>query len=237
MRPIVNAVAGLLEQAQTIDPDATVQGLLDEQHITFAFKLVREGSMTLKWTEATVPAPAGLQLTLSVQPSTLVSQREIRRGLVVVHVLGDAPFDAAFIVEGAPEAVVRELMDEKVRAGVLSLGPSQVISRGNTLSVQVLDWVEDPERAATMVRMAARLGAIASEIARRNQADTGRLDTSGYRGAIGKGARALEQQEIEAIERAVAARRKGRQRGALLAGLVIGGVCVAIGAAAVLLGR
>jgi hypothetical protein len=227
MRAILGVVAGLLERAEILDPDALVRGYVGDQVVTFEMKTKTSGSMTLKWTEARVPG--GLSLLLSIRPSSPREERDKERGLAVDHELGNAPFDAAFIVEGAPERLVRELVDEEVQRGLLALRPDHVFSSEGALTIQMPDWVEDAERAALLVRTAARLGAVSAEIARRHAADVGRPDTSGYRGEVAEGVRARDDREIQALAGTMERRRAAQRTAAIrlaifiLIGLLCGG--------------
>ncbi|XXX75820.1 hypothetical protein WMF30_50040 [Sorangium sp. So ce134] len=214
MRAVLRSLTGLLERAEIIDPEASVRGHIGEQLVTFEIKTKSVGSMTLTWTEAHVPIHAGLELLLSIRPSTPRDEREVAQGAAVDHRLGDPAFDAAFIVEGAPERLVREIVDEEARRGLLALRPEHVLTRPGALTVQMPDWVDEAERAALLVQTAARLGAACAEIARRQLADVGRVDTSGYRGEVAPGTRARDREELYALQRTMERRDEARRRAA-----------------------
>ncbi|KYG09377.1 hypothetical protein BE21_18280 [Sorangium cellulosum] len=214
MRAVLQSLTGLLERAEIIHPEASVRGYIGDQPVTFEIKTKSVGSMTLKWTEAHVPIHAGLDLLLSIRPSTPRDEREVARGDAVDHRLGDPAFDAAFIVEGAPERLVREIMDEEVRRGLLALTPDHVFTGPGALILQMPAWVDEAERAALLVRTAARLGAACAEIARRQLADVGRVDASGYRGEVAPGTRARDREELDALKRTMERRDEARGRAA-----------------------
>ncbi|WP_437936859.1 hypothetical protein [Sorangium sp. So ce341] len=229
MRAVLRSLTGLLERAEIIDPEASVRGHIGDQPVTFEIKTKSVGSMTLTWTEAHVPIHAGLDLLLSIRPSTARDEREVARGDAVDHRLGDPAFDAAFIVEGAPERLVREIVDEEVRRGLLALRPDHVFSGPGALTLQMPDWVDEAERAALLVRTAARLGAACAEISRRQLADVGRADTSGYRGEVAPGTRARDREELDALQRTMERRDEARRKAARrLAMTVLGGVIAAL---------
>lgn len=223
-------IAGLLERVEVLDPDTAVRGWVGDQQVTVVLTQRLHGDLDLRSTEASVPVEDGLRIRFSIRPVTSQDRREIERGLTVTHRTGHEAFDAAFVVEGAPERLVREIVDdEEVRRDVLALAPDQVLSTPTTLLVHLYHWVHDPGEAAILVRVAARIGALASEIARRQRADVGRLDTSGLRGARAPGTRAQDEEELRKLELRVARRTAHRRRAAirlaaiLLACLLAGG--------------
>ena len=82
------------------------------------------------WTEATVQAPLGL-LALDVRPIGVLESIVGRSGLALTT--GDATFDGAFAVEGAPAEVVRELLDAQTREWLLRLAPVRVQAKDDTI--------------------------------------------------------------------------------------------------------
>ncbi|WP_437576419.1 hypothetical protein [Sorangium sp. So ce887] len=228
MRAVLRSLTDLLERAEIIDPETSVRGHIGDQPVTFEIKTKSVGSMTLKWTEAHVPIHAGLDLLLSVRPSTRRDEREVARGVAVDHRLGEPAFDAAFIVEGAPERLVREIVDEEVRRGLLALGPDHVFTGPGALTIQMPDWVDEAERAALLVRTAARLGASCAEIARRQLAHVGRVDTSGYRGEVAPGTRARDREELDALQRTMERRDEARRRAARRLAVTVIGAVIAV---------
>lgn len=228
VRAPLTDLAGLLDRAEILDPNAAIRGYLGDQQVTFELKQRTHGDLDLQSTEATVPGEMGIAINFSIRPITDQDRREIARGLTVTHRTGDASFDGTFVVEGAPERLVRELVaDEEVRRDLLALTPDQVLSTPTTFLVHAYHWVEDPEKAAIMVRLVARIGAIASEIARRQRADVGRLDTSGFRGSRAPETRERDAEELQQFELRVERRRAHRKQAAIHLAVIILSVCVA----------
>ncbi|WP_437754787.1 hypothetical protein [Sorangium sp. So ce1389] len=212
MRAVLRDLSGVLERAEVVDPDTTIRGYIGDQQVTFEIKTEVESDMTLDWTEASVPIHAGLELLLSVRPRTRGDERDVARGLALDLRLGDPVFDVAFIVEGAPERLVREILDEEVRRQLLALKPTHVTTRRIGMLIHMSEWVDDAERAALLVRTTARLGALCAEIGRRQLADLARVDTSGYRGGSAPGWRARDQEELQALSRSMERRGELRER-------------------------
>lgn len=190
------------------------------------------GSHTSKWTIAEVPAPPGLCLILSIRQATRHEKLDAEAGLVVDVRLGDAPFDAAYVIEGAPEWMVHAIVDHQVRQNILSLQPWNVGTTESTLGITLPDWIEDGERAALLVRTAARIGLLAAEVARRKIADVGPSETSGYRGLVAPATRARDREEVSTLLRMREQRadkdRKDVERAWLIAGVILAAVVAAV---------
>ncbi|MGK3964983.1 hypothetical protein WMF37_38360 [Sorangium sp. So ce291] len=235
MRRAVKDIAGFLERAEILDPDTAVRGYIGDQQVTVVLTQKEHGDLDLRSTEATVPVEDGILINFSIRPLTSQDRRETQRGLTVTHRTGDASFDDAFVVEGAPERLIREIVDdEEVRRDLLALKPDNVLTTPTAWIVHLYHWVEDPAEAAIMVRLAARIGALTSEIARRQRADVGRLDTSGFRGALPLGTRERDEEELQQFRLRMAKRHAHRRRAAIrlaaiiLASLLAGGIALAL---------
>ncbi len=258
MRSILHAAAGLLARAEISESDATVRGYAGEQLITFALKLSEEGSITKQWTEACAPAPEGL--VLWIRPARraydplfdrILLKWEIKKGITVRHLAGDPRFDAAFLVEGAPRQVVRELFsDEEIRKGLLELSvaydrpdirhgegplylePMLSASEGR-LSIHLPRWIEDAEQASLLVRTTVRLAALGAEIVRRGQAGSDQGDTSDYRGQAAQERRMRDEQEVRDLRLSIARRGAWRRR-QLIRGYLAGSAALIVYVAGVL---
>lgn len=215
MLPILQAVAGLLERAQIVEPEALVRGYVGEQPITVALKMKSEASVTFQWTEARVAAPDGL--LLSVASPTLLETIDRKQGREVGLLVGDAEFDATLVVLGAPERVVQQLFaDGEIRRGVLALAGGTSMAALTTIRpaehlptmtegtfvLKIPDWAEDRELIALLIRTTARLGAVGAELARLQRAQ----DPSDYRGQSAPGRQLRDEQEVRSLRLEIARR-------------------------------
>jgi hypothetical protein len=240
--PILHAVAGLLERAQIIEPEALVRGYVGEQLITVVLTMKSEGSLTEQWTEARVAAPDGLLLW--VQPPSLLEKIDRKQGRAVGTLVGDREFDAALLVMGAPERMVQQLFDdEEIRRGVLALAAGKstaaltttrpaehvpTMTEG-TFVLKIPDWVEDLERAALLIRTTARLGAVGAELAQLQRAQ----DPSDYRGQLVPARQLRDEQEVRELRLEIA--RRDRRATWLERGAVCIAVLVFVGFAGAML--
>jgi hypothetical protein len=238
--PTLQAVAGLLERAEVLESEGTVRGYVGEQLVIVALKAWSYGSSTMRGTEARAAVPEGL--VLWVRQRTKRCERWLKEGLAVDIRVGDEQFDAAFMVEGAPAWMARELFgDEEIRRGLLALEAGEPRNRGNqdgivlgrpgdllvsnrvaadaprTFTVTISGWVEDAERAALLVRTTARLGEVGAEIALRRA-----HDAPSYRGDVASGRRLHDEDEVREMMLRLAKREKQRTKMAwIVAGVVI----------------
>jgi hypothetical protein len=211
-----------------------------EQLISFALKMRGQGSASVLWTEISVPAPEGL--IVGIRRPTASEERDVKKGLAVAFRTGDPEFDEAFIVDGAPERRVREIIgDEEIRKGIFALrSPNtfvikyQVLTAKGAFTLQMPGWIEDADRAALAVRTMAKLGGVAAQAAGRARADA----ESGYRDQSGQDRRRQDQQELEEATRHISVREATRKRreslgklfvGALIVVILVGAVAVALG--------
>ncbi len=102
------------------------------------------GSSASQWTHIDVERmPEGLDLALGPRPFT--------HGLLVANELaldlttGDGAFDAAFVVEGAPQKQIRALLDAEVRGALLLLAPVHLSIAGGKLRLRKERWIWKPE--------------------------------------------------------------------------------------------
>jgi hypothetical protein len=206
-----------------------------DQLISFALKMRGQGSASVLWTEITVPAPEGI--IVGIRKPTASEERDVNKGLAVAFRTGDPEFDEAFIVDGAPERLVREIAsDDEIRRGVFSLrSPNtfvikyQVLTTRGAFTLQMPGWLEDADRAALAVRTMAKLGGIAAQAAGRARADA----ESGYRDQIGPERRRRDQQELEEATRHISVREATRKRRESLGKIFVGALILLVLAGAV----
>lgn len=230
MKPNLQAVAGLLERPEILDGGATVRGFVGDQFVTFRLKLRENGSVSVVWTEVSVPAPEGI--IVGIRQPTAREEREVKKGLAMAFRTGDSEFDEVFIVDGAPERMVREIIDdEEIRKGVFSLrSPNlfivkyEVLTRKGALTLQMPGWIEDVDIAALAVRTMAKLGVAAARVMGRARADA----EAGYRGANDPGRRNQDQEEVEEAMRRILVREARRRRGENLGKFFVGGLLALI---------
>jgi hypothetical protein len=184
VKPIFQALGGVLEGATVGADNNLVRGRLAGQVVTFEHALYSVGSSSYQWTEVSVPSPPGLRLLLDLRPASARDEKEVKLDLAVDLRLGDPEFDAEYIVEGAPERIVRAILDEGVRRYIRALRPDKVVTSNERLLIGKQEWITDPERAKLYVEAAARLGVLASHFRAEDAADAKReqASASGYRG-------------------------------------------------------
>jgi len=230
VQPILHAVAGLLERPEILDGGATVRGYAGDQLVSFGLKTRGKGSAAVLWTELSVPAPE--RLIVGIRKPTAAEERDVKKGLAVAFRTGDPAFDEAFIVDGAPERLVREVVgDEEIRRGVFELrSPNtfvikyQVQTMKGAFTLQMPGWLEDAHRAALAVRTMAKLGGVAARVAGRARADA----EASYRGSKDPGRRERDQQEVEEATRHIQVREATRKRRESVGKLFVGGLLAVI---------
>ena len=232
MQPIIKSVASFLERAEILDQGTTVRGCLSGQLITFSLKSHDENP-DVKWTEATVTTRC--LSFVRIRFSDHWQEEQIARGRGVDHVLNDRAFDDAFIVEGAPERVVRELLDEEVREAMLRLTPkvdgpvprdAVLYTIEGAFVYHLPHWIDDDETAELLLRTIARIG----NGAQRAEGDPSKF--SAYRGKTVIGAasahedREVAELMLKVAERDKLQRRRDRLRLLIFLGFMAGGVVI-----------
>jgi hypothetical protein len=216
--------------------DATIHAVIDGIPVDVRFELRSHGSSSSKWTELAVKSAdlKGFAFTFNfdVRPVQIGDAGDVRDGRLRDIVLGDAAFDEAFIVEAAPEAVVRHLLDAETRAEMLALRPLRMLSTSiDAVMIERPDWILDPALLARMTRLTVRIAAAlipaAREAARERRQNA---EEGGYRG------RAPTDDEIRAewntdvaAMNAQAERRQARsKRNALVVAIAILAIVIGI---------
>jgi hypothetical protein len=89
---------------------------------------------------------------------TSKEERRLQEGLALTVVIGDPAFDAAFVIEAAPSASARRLLDPQTRAALLALHPSQVKISDAELTLTKEGYVDRSSDARRLIELCADLG-------------------------------------------------------------------------------
>jgi hypothetical protein len=116
---------GELEQIAR-DLDGMTQGssVVGRRHgVDVLLSLTTRGdsSNTQPWTEVRADLPAKYPLELHVVHQDQGHERDVRDGMMVDITVGNAAFDAAFVIEAAPTDVVRQLLDTDTQQQLVNL--------------------------------------------------------------------------------------------------------------------
>jgi hypothetical protein len=147
----LDAVAALV--GGTVDRDAhAVTGHVGKDKafpVTFTNKLYR----TAAWTEVSVTVPA-TALDVEVRPRTPAESQAAADGRAVDVPLGDPELEKAFIVEGAPAAVVRGLLTPERRRALVALAPVTLRVAGTKVLLITDHLVRDDDEGRRLVELA-----------------------------------------------------------------------------------
>jgi hypothetical protein len=231
-KTILRAVALRLDQGELVgeDDDRDVgagthaRGLIDGQRVVYRLIVDDNGRTKVLRTQASAPAPSGF--FLDVRRSA-----EVEQGHAHDMTFDDLPFDGAFIVDGAPERHLRELLDMHVRKNLVLAGDVSLSTDAGQFVITASEWTADSNRADAMLQVVARVASKARLIRddRRQQHDAG---SAGYRDPANASGNGKSDQagtgDAHEIEMAVARRKKrhrGRQKSVLvIVGALIGAV-------------
>lgn len=121
----------------------TLTGTVDGAAITVRFLRESYGSITVEWTEIAVPyTPGTPRVMFGIFSGQSFHERDLRAGLMRDLELGDRAFDGEFVVNAAPEDIVRELLDAPTRAQMLAT-PVSIRTEEHALLVHRTGWVDD----------------------------------------------------------------------------------------------
>jgi hypothetical protein len=195
--------AGILRDAKLDASAGEVRGSFEGVQVTVRMVVRGVGSYSERFTE--VAAATNAQgLSLSLRPQTESELSDVGQGLAVDLILNDTAFDAAFIVEAAPNDVVTRVLDDGIRSMLLRVRPGEVVTREGFIQVDKEDWIDDRDALTAVIQLAAALARripIAKDEASRSAA------TGGYRGdddaaRVAAEAREAELLRLEAVKRA-----------------------------------
>jgi hypothetical protein len=131
--------------------------------VTFQFATRGGGSNRESWTEIDVVVPSAYPLAIHVRRHRWLDKAGIGRGNMIDLQLDDPPFDAAFVVEAAPEDVVRVLLDARVRCFLLSHPhvelETMTVGECKVLRLAIREWIEDVPAATAAIELVAGIGA------------------------------------------------------------------------------
>jgi hypothetical protein len=123
------------------------------------------GKTSVPWTEIDVEIPRVYPLAMYVRRQRRSDAGPIERGETIDVEVGDGVFDAAFLVEAAPEVVIVKLLDQDARTFLLAQGTVELMTkeRGGVrvLQLAIRGWIDDPDAAkhaiAIVVGIASRI--------------------------------------------------------------------------------
>ncbi len=221
--------------ASPVSSGNTIMGSAGGTPVTYELRPGGKNTPNRTFCTALLP-PDCPRLELELRPQTAGELRHVEKGRAIDLILGDDAFDDAFIIEAAPAAVARELLDEPIRAALLTFWPCRLTVAARELCFDKGGFIEQPGEVKRLLEMCvaacARLGALSTEFQER-QLELARMgDLGGYRGLGPESLRSLDRLsgadvELAALDAARARRRVWRrQRTALAATALVAGVVV-----------
>jgi hypothetical protein len=238
-RKKVNALEGL---AAAIGGTVDISGSavrVTRHGVATAIRFVTRGtgSNTVPWTHIECDLPPGYPLALNIRRHGGSDQRRIERSEMVDVELGDPEFDAAFVVEGAPADVVRQMLPEEVRSFLLLRGGLEVATDGGVLRLAIAERVDAPDAVTMVVDWTSRLAASLVDATATADAAVAAGQAPGgdpYRPRVDdrplREARAARAAEVAAVE---ARRTEHARRARWIAAATVGAVIVAVAVIAV----
>ncbi|HEX7703180.1 MAG TPA: hypothetical protein VF403_20720 [Kofleriaceae bacterium] len=127
----------------------------------------------------------------------LLSSRSPVPGMLDVVETGDSDFGKEFLVEGAPQNIVRELLDEATRAFLRRQQDVELAVMKGELVLVLQGWLDDPDAAAAATEVAVGLAERIRDAFRDPE-------TAPYRPLVDDAAKqdnlALQRREVEGFE-------------------------------------
>lgn len=165
---------------------ASAAGSLHGVAVRFHFDDRGLGSSVEHWTLIEAELPASYPLAIHVRPHGWTDRALRARGEMVDVKLGDAAFDAAFLVEAAPEDVARQLLDAGARGLLLSHRRAELDTVSDeskrVLRLALRGWLEDPGAALHAIEHVARIAAqVRAAYAETQPAQSAQLTGAPYR--------------------------------------------------------
>ena len=200
--------------------------------IAFRFETRGSGSSAEHWTEIDVDIPGAYPFTLNLRRHAWRDRSKIERGEMVDVETGHARFDEAFLIEGAPTDIVRELFDDALLRTLLEAETHvELISHREGkrafLRFATRHWVEGVIAARAMIEGVAQIPrCLRQAYAAADQEIATELVGGPYRPeASDRPARdvaARREHEVERVERLRAERRN--PAGVIAAGILALGI-------------
>jgi hypothetical protein len=152
-----------------------------------------------------VQLPAALPpFEMDLRPETRTEERDVERGLAIDLIVGDAAFDASFIVEAAPTDMAKALLDEPARTGLLAFHPCRMTIADGTLRFSkgaALDEYAEVRRVLELCsHVASRLQSLPAQFHEQRLALAQGGELAGYRGPSPEAMRALATSPDAAME-------------------------------------
>jgi hypothetical protein len=137
-----------------------IAGTCGGVHITYRYITVGSGSSSEQWTEVRAALPDAYPLAIYMRKQGWLDRGRIQSGAVVDVEVGDAGFDARFLIEAAPAAVVAKLLDDHTRRFLMKQGELKLETddnHGKQLVLSLYGWIEEPARAELVVDELVRI--------------------------------------------------------------------------------
>ncbi|MEO9155022.1 MAG: hypothetical protein ABI591_05430 [Kofleriaceae bacterium] len=141
------------------EPDTSRSFLIARGGDRVKFWRVRRpiGKSSVPWTEIDVEIPRVYPLAIYVRRQRGGDRAAVERGEAIDVEIGDGVFDAAYLIEAAPAAVIEKLLDEETRTFLLTHGTVELMTKdrggARVLQLAIQGWNDDP--AATKQAVAA----------------------------------------------------------------------------------
>jgi len=176
MKP--RADARLFELAKSLGGHVTgsnsIAGTCGQVRIGYALTSTGAGSSTEQWTEISAEIPASYPLAIYLRRQGWLDRAKIDKGELVDVEVGDAAFDARFLVEAAPAAAISRLLDDQARRFLMKLGNATLrtaeTAHGRQLVLSISGWSNDPvlagRRVDELARIASRVHQVFEELNR-----------------------------------------------------------------------
>ncbi len=191
-----------------------------------------------RWTYVEARLPPGYPFDLYVRRHMASDPLAIERGDLVDLAFGDHAFDAEFVVEGAPEAIVRRVLDASRRRQLRLSTFGKLDTANGVLHAMIPGWVERAEGLRPWVAFIAELVAdVRAATASEDASVPMSMDGGAYRGipdaAPLEAARATRVDEVARIgqvQRSRANRAAGvRVRNFVVTGAIVVALVYALG--------
>jgi hypothetical protein len=137
-----------------------VAGVSNQVHISYRLVTRGAGSNTEQWTEVRAQIPEAYPLAIYMRRQGWLDRGRIERGELVDVELGDATFDARFLIEAAPADVIAKLFDAQARGFLMKQGDVTLetqTSHGKHLVLSLRGWNDEPARAELLVDQVVRI--------------------------------------------------------------------------------
>jgi hypothetical protein len=163
----LSSIAAKLENGAYDLEKRLAYGEVGGANVWFRYVVRGSGKHKQSWTEVEAEIPAQYPLRLFVRKHGFFDQSKIDRGDMVDVIVGDPAFDNAFLVEAAPAAVARILLDARERAYLLELSERlwlEITSEHDAVAgikLSVRTWVMDlPDATRAIEAMVAIAGRV-----------------------------------------------------------------------------